>query len=332
MRAAAFLIAGAAAAQAPRIGTIDFYGVHKVSVERLRGVLEVKEGDPLPRSKGDVEDRLEQIPGVVRARLEAACCDEGNAILYVGIEEKGAPHFEYHPEPAEHLNLPEELVHTYHHFLAAVEKAVRRGETAEDISRGHSLMVDEDSRSCQLQFVKMAEENLEALRNVLRKAEDSEQRAIAAYVIGYHPKKKLVLDDLQYAMRDPDDTVRSNAMRALGAVAVLAAKDKEQEIRFSATWFVEMLNSLVWTDRNNAAVSLVNLTEGRDEHMLTHLRESALPSLVEMARWKHLPHALPAFILLGRLAGIQEKQIQELWARGEREAVIKRATAKRPAQ
>src|SRR5260370_19063264 len=46
------------------------------------------EGDPLPPSKGDVEDRLEKIPNVVRAQLEAVCCEEGKAILFVGVEEK----------------------------------------------------------------------------------------------------------------------------------------------------------------------------------------------------------------------------------------------------
>jgi hypothetical protein len=55
---------------------------------------------------------------------------------------------------------------------------------------------------------------------------------------------------------------------------------------------------------------------------LRQLRERTLPSLIEMARWKHLPHALPAYILLGRTAGIPEKELQDSWAKGERERVI----------
>ncbi|MFN9460144.1 MAG: hypothetical protein ACK6D7_22620, partial [Acidobacteriota bacterium] len=58
----------------PRIGMIDFFGVRKASVERLKKALEVAEGGPLPRSKSDVEERLELVSGVVRARLEAVCC------------------------------------------------------------------------------------------------------------------------------------------------------------------------------------------------------------------------------------------------------------------
>jgi hypothetical protein len=59
--------------------------------------------------------------------------------------------------------------------------------------------------------------------------------------------------------------------------------------------------------------------------MLDLIRERALPSLVEMSRWHDLSHALPAFILVGRLAGLEEKQIQSAWVGPDREEVIKQA-------
>ena len=51
-----------------------------------------------------------------------------------------------------------------------------------------------------------------------------------------------------------------------------------------------------------------------------------------MARWHDLKHALPAFILAGRLAGLSEAEIQTAWVNGDREAVLQKAlhpTAKR---
>jgi HEAT repeat protein len=185
-------------------------------------------------------------------------------------------------------------------------------------------MADETVRKRQSRFAELAAAHLPKLREVLRESLDEEHRAIAAYVIGYAPRKADVIDDLQHALRDPDDTVRNNAMRALGAIAVLAMREPGLEIKVSSTWFIEMLSSLIWSDRSTAAVNLVTLTEARDQKTLDQLRERALPALAEMARWKHLPHALPAFILLGRVAGIPEKEIQEAWAKGEREAVIGR--------
>jgi hypothetical protein len=97
------LFAGSATAQPPRIGAIDFYGLRKVGEAKVRETLGVKEGDPLPPSKGDVEDRLADLQGVVESHLEAVCCEAGDAILYVGIEEKGSPHFELRPAKSPRL-------------------------------------------------------------------------------------------------------------------------------------------------------------------------------------------------------------------------------------
>jgi hypothetical protein len=314
----------AAAAQAPRIGLIDFYGRRTVAEEPLRAALGAREGDPLPRSKGDVEEAIEKVPNVVHARLEAACCEDGKAILYVGIEEKGAAHFTYLTPPVKPVMLPHEIHDEYTAFLSAVGLAVRAGETAEDLSRGHSLMANEGVRKHQEKFLELAEAHLPKLKEVLRESLDEEHRAIAAYVIGYAPKKQDVVNDLQHALRDSDDTVRNNAMRSLGAIAVLAARDPASDLKISPTWFLEMLDSLIWSDRITAANILVTLTERRDPDVRERIRERALPALLEMARWKHLPHALPAFVLLGRVAGVAEPDIQALWSKGDREALLKK--------
>ena len=64
----------------------------------MQKALGVQEGDLLPLSKGDVEQRLDDIPGVVESHLEAVCCQNGKVTLYVGIEERGAAHFELHED------------------------------------------------------------------------------------------------------------------------------------------------------------------------------------------------------------------------------------------
>jgi hypothetical protein len=183
-------------------------------------------------------------------------------------------------------------------------------------------MANPECHALQEQFVPFAEKNVELLRQVLRNSGHAEQRAMAAYVIGYAPKKPGVVDDLLYAIQDSDDSVRNNAMRALAAVAVLATLEPEAGLRIPPTWFIEMLNSIIWSDRNKAAYALVNLTESRKPEVLAQLRERALPALVEMAQWKSLQHALPAFILVGRIAGLPEQEIYQAWEKGERQRVI----------
>jgi hypothetical protein len=311
----------------PRIGIIDFYGVRKANHDRLSKALGVSAGDPMPPSKSAVEEKLETVSGVARARVEAVCCAAGGAILFVGIEERGAPHSEFRPLPAKDVSLPAPILETYAEFLRAVEAAARRGQSSEDLIEGHSRMADPACRELQQRLVTLAGEHVAALRDVLRNSVDDEQRSTAAAVIGYVPKnkKRMVVDDLQYALQDSDDAVRGNAARTLTAFAVLARQDPEQGIKVSPTWLVEMLNSIVWSDRNKACLALLHLTEDRNSDVLALVRDRALESLAEMARWNSLAHALPAYILLGRAGGVAEADIHSAWEAGDRERVIRKA-------
>ena len=267
-----------AAAQVPRVGEVELYGFRKVKEETARRALNVKAGDALPPSKGDLEERLELIPGVVQARIEAVCCENGNAVLFAGVEERGASHFAFRSAPTGIMVLPGAVAEHYAGLLASLEAAARRGSTAEDLTRGHALMADSATRKLQEQLVPLASEHLAAIRAVLRDAADPAARAAAAAIIGYTPDKKAVLDDLQYALQDPDASVRAAALRSLTAIGVLAAREPSLGIRIPFTWFVEMLNSLVLSDRTRAAAALVNLTETDAASALAQIRERALRS------------------------------------------------------
>jgi hypothetical protein len=314
-------------AQAPRVDDIEFYGLHKLPEQKLLRTLHVKPGDPLPPSKGDLEDELALIPGVVLAHVEAVCCDQGKTTLFIGIEEKGAPHLAFRSPPAGDAALPEDLTNTYGKFLEAVRDAAHRGSTAEDLTNGHSLMADPDTRELQFQFGDFAGTHLPLLRQVLRDSDDAEQRAIAAGVIGYAPNKKDVVNDLAYALQDPDDAVRANALRSLNAIAVLARLQPQLGIQAPTTWIVEMLNSIVLSDRTRAVDVLVTLTDQGAAATLDQIRDRALDAVVEMAQWKTLRYALPPFILVGRLAGMNEQEIQKVWTSGDRQAAIGLALA-----
>jgi hypothetical protein len=177
-------------------------------------------------------------------------------------------------------------------------------------------------------FPALADQHLAEVREVLRNSEDEVQRAMAAYVLVYASRKSDVVNDLQYALKDADAGVRNNAARSLLALSVLAKLNPSSDVRISPTWFIEMLNSLSWSDRNRALKALQTLTDSRDPLVLDQLRTRALDALIDMARWKTLSHALPAFILLGRVAGMPEPEIQAAWTSGDRETVITAAKKK----
>src|SRR5436305_1021065 len=75
------------AAQAPKIGEINFYGLRKLTPDKVLAALAIKPGDSLPPSKGDMEERLSEVAGVVDARIEAVCCEGPQATLFIGVEE-----------------------------------------------------------------------------------------------------------------------------------------------------------------------------------------------------------------------------------------------------
>ena len=304
-------------------------GSGKIPEARIRKVLGFKEGDPFPPSKGDLEERLDAQPDVVESHLEAVCCDEGKAVLYVGIEEKGAIHFDVREAPEGDVELPKEILSGYRDFLEAYAAAARRNTLAEDLTHGHSLMTDPLAREIQLKFFDLAKANQGTLRNVLRNSADDEQRAAAVYVMTYAPDKHTIVDDLQFALRDADPDVRANGVRGLMALAVYARLNPDLMIRIEPTWFIEMLNSVSWSDRDHALKALQILTDMRDPATMSLLRERALPALVEMSRWKTLAHALPALMLTGRLTDLTDAQIQDAWSRGNRESVIAAAMSKK---
>ena len=318
--------------QFPPIGIIDFYGLRSISERQVRESLQIKEGDSLSAEPKEAKRRLESLPGVAEAHIGLVCCDAGKAILFVGILEKGTPSLQFRPAPQGKVRLPQDVAQAGDDFQKAWSDAILKGNSGEDDSRGHALASDPSARSIQERFVTFAARDLKLLRDVLRHSADAEHRALAAQVIAYTANKQAIVNDLVEATRDPAGGVRNDAMRALSVMARSARQKTKQPIKIPVRPFAEMLNSVEWTDRNKSSYALLALTDKRDPVILSELRQNALPSLVEMARWKSSGHAYASFFLLGRAAGFPEDEMTAAWERGDRasfiETAINRAKAK----
>ena len=331
---AMLLTAGAALAvdgQSVEIGIIDLYGMNKVPARDVRAALTFKEGDRItedagePRAVKSSKERLAKLPGVVRARIEVVCCDSGRVMVFVGIEEQGAPTLRLRPAPEGDVRLPADIDHAGEEFSKALMLAVQRGDAGEDRSKGHSLVHDPAARAVQERFIVFARRDPALLRLVLRNSSDAGERALAAQVLGYVGDKQSVVDDLERGMSDPDENVRDNAMRALMVFADAAPGPDGSTLHVPPGPFIELLNSPVWSDRNKASGALMALSARIDRKALAELRKSALTPLVEMARWKSAGHALASFMILARVAGYPDGVARGFWDRGDREVVIEAA-------
>jgi len=319
------LFAGQSEGQMPPISVIDFYGLRMVSEAQARQALRIKEGDTPPESTLAARLRLEALPGVTQARLEFVCCNKGKTTLYVGLAEKGSPAMEFRPAPTGSVRLYADVLQAGAAFDKAFSEAMQLGDMAEDEGDGQSMMRYPPARAAQQQFVKLAAIHQAQLRDVLRNSADPAQRALAAQVLAYVADKKQVVDDLVYAMTDPSDDVRNNAMRALWLIALLQQRSPDLGIHVPAGPFVDLLNSIVWTDRNKASLTLSELTEKRDPETLKMLRERALPALVDMAKWHAMGHAEPALLILGRIGGMSDADIEADCNKDDRQPIISAA-------
>src|SRR5262252_5773604 len=311
--------------QVPPIGIIDFYGLRSISERQVRESLQIKEGDSLSEEPKEAKRRLESLPGVAGAHIELVCCDAGKAILFVGIREKGTPSLQFRPAPQGKVRLPQDVSQAENDFQKVWSDAILKGNSGEDDSRGHALSNDPSARAIQERFVTFAARDLKLLRDVLRHSSDAEHRALAAEVIAYTANKQAVVNELVEAARDPDDRVHNNATRALVVMAGSARQTTKQPIKIPVRPFIEMLNSIEWTDRNKSSYALVRLTDKPAPAVLSEIRQKALQSLIEMARWKSSGHAQASFVLLGRVAGLPEDEITAAWERGDRASFIETA-------
>jgi hypothetical protein len=247
-------------------------------------------------------------------------------VLYAGIQERGTPLFEYRPMPGEAIAVADEVSRAYEGFTAALARAAAAGDVEEDLTAGHSLMRNAECREAQAKFPELAGRHMETLKAALARSEDAGVRAMAAYLLGYAANKRMVVDDLQGGLRDPVQEVRATSARALRAIAVLA-RDREKGILIRGTWFVEMLNSVSLGDRLEGSRTLNLMFDELTEGTVAQIKERALPSLYEMARWRHLPHALPAYLLLGKVAGVAAEDVEAEWEAGRREQMLERIGA-----
>ena len=322
--------ASIATAQPTQISIIDFYGLQKISQQEIRKHISVKEGDSVLFDKEQLQNQILAIPGVKDADISTVCCDDkdGKWILFIGISEDKVEYARFNPAHVSNDSLPAEIIATYDKLMNLVMEAVTSGNATQDASQGHALLNYAPAKPVQNQLISYAQKNLDSLRKVLHNSASSRQREAAAWIIAYSPDKKAIVKDLISAVSDPDESVRNNATRALSVLASYANDKSGAGITIPAAPFIEMANSIVWTDRNKGVAVLLALTENRPTELMRQIKEGAAKSIIEMARWKNPAHALMNYVLLARLAGMPEADIVPTFSSDKRESSIKEMSKK----
>jgi hypothetical protein len=310
------LICTTLSAQIVKIGTIDVYGNRNVNTDTILQRSQIAEGDSITQKKflnGNIESNIRAIPGIKQAKTALVCCDKnGNYHLFIGVSESDSNILYHRLAPTLRIRLPNNYTNAYAQFSDKLSDAVQRGEADDSWSEGHSLIHYLPARRIQEKYRVWADENFADLKKVLRSSAYEMERATAAVIIAYHYDKNEVVPELMYAIIDESAEVRNNAIRALAIIAYYASLHPEKKINIPYMPFVRLINSVDWTDRNKGLSVLMQLTRSGNPDMLNKLKELSLPALKEMAVWKSEAHALPAYVILARIAGIPEEKINSV--------------------
>ena len=313
----AFVLAAIPVLGGDRIGDIEFYGYKGFDVGAVRSVLPVNVGDQLPDGVSKrIRDAVVATVGREPTDVALVCCDEqGDRLIFVGLPGQSTRKFRYDPEPSGDTRLSDPIVTLHRKLGSALRAAVRKGgdATEEDYSNGFALTKDAAAHSIQLAMHEYVLEREDELSRVLRSSADARHREIAAEALGYVRQSPSQIAALVRATRDSNHNARNNAARALG---VLASSSSFAASEIGAANFIEMLSSGIWEDRNKASFVLHALTRSRDPRLLGDIRSNSLDSLIEMARWRSSSHAYSARMILGRIAGLSEKQSMDAAMKG----------------
>lgn len=313
-----------------RVGAIDFFGTTGINVQAVQAALPVKLGDQFGAGdvksiKSRIRDAVQQSTGHPPTDVTGVCCDaQQQTTLYIGLGGRNSQAVQERPAPSGHDCLPGEPVQLYTRAVDAILAAVERDQADEDHDQGFALSQNPAARARQLEVREYAKTHARLVEGALRDCSSAHNREAAAMILGYADRAHEQIEALVRAADDPDSDVRNNAIRALW---VLAAADPRG---IPTEPFLLLLNSSLWVDRNKAGLALSELTKNRPPELLTQIRQEAMDSLVEMARWHSEGHAEPYRMILGRLAGWDDTRTDQAIAANRVEEII--AAARRPAE
>ncbi|MGP8248238.1 MAG: HEAT repeat domain-containing protein [Bryobacteraceae bacterium] len=319
------IAAAAAAAQPPvnQIGTIDFFGYGSLDTARLERVLPFKPRDPLPTAelRDEAEQTISRVADRPSVTVTSVCClADGRYSVFVGMAETNAPFLSFNDRPSGDRKFPAAILDVFMKMDQYWQAAIQAGHAGEDDSQGYALLDDPDTHFQQVKIRDWARSNFQIVYKILETSRYKEQRAYAAEALGYLRRSPQQISALVQASFDADGGVRNNALRAL-AIVLKVAPDLAGEV--PAERFIPFLYSPEWSDRNKIALLFETLTASRDRAVLGALRSEALEPLREMAQWKDWRHAQASARLLGRIAGIEETQIDKLIAFHDVEDILK---------
>lgn len=143
------LAASAAAGQAEQItvGSIDFFGYKGLDTRVIGAALPIREGQTTADPKDAIRQSLRRVIGRDPTDVATVCCDDKlNWTVFIGLPGESSKQVVYNAAPDGNSRLPAPVVSLNEEIMDAWMKAVSKGRSSEDRSRGYTLFDDPATR------------------------------------------------------------------------------------------------------------------------------------------------------------------------------------------
>jgi hypothetical protein len=317
--------------QKVKIGVIDFFGYGGLDLAKMRAAFPVRLGqegtmDDFHSLRQQIHDSVQTVTGKPPTDTSFVCCTEsGDWMLYIGLSGTSSKPLALNDPPRGTAALPQSALDLNKQVLDILFEAIQR-HAGEDDSKGYFLSDYPPLREKQLAIRDFAVHHEDLIIGALENSSSVEQRQVAAEFLGYAEQSNKQLNKLAQASFDPDDGVRNNAIRAL----LVLSENPAIAARIPPEKFIATLCSDKWTDRNKGSSLVGALTSARNSNLLKQIRAESLPCLAEIAGWQSTGHAYSARMTLGRIAGIEEKHLEDLAGRPEQTVTLIQAAEHAP--
>jgi hypothetical protein len=294
---------------------VYYFGYGGFDLEKIKNAMPFTSGDKIDQNEW-LNNRDKVFNSVRQATAKEATdaafvnCNQ-KVILFVGVAGKTYIPAKFKKAPSQNLSLPKELIDCYEQMMDASSAGVSTG--------AKEKMQEADKKTEELK--RLGTTIVDQLVKVLLNSADARQRYVAAYALGLLAQRKNELDALISATIDPDSTVRNNAVREL---CDSARQNPKLAAQIDPRYFIRMLSSGTWTDRNKSSFMMEVLTRSRSHDLLRRLHRDSLATLIEMANWNK-SHAWPSLVILGRMGKLSDNEIEQLISENQIQIIISKA-------
>src|SRR6218665_1431446 len=302
---------------------VDLFGVHEPHREQMLGLLTLPApGTSVDPGQKDFIDRLiESKKRLLEAwplpfcRFSVIQYPTHTMLVTVDLVEPGDEwRMSFSAEPQGDVTDPEGLLEAWKGYQTRFWELRRQGAVPEyggDACRAlvcHGGFAHPDLAPFEPRFIDGVPRHAHSLVRVLREDKDSGKRFRSLMLLPYVSSREWLVQAVLPSVRDPDQGVRNEALRLLGAM-----QEAQPRVLIPLDTVLEALWYPLSTDRNKAGWALVRLVETEGAVHRQRILERSGEVLLRMLRMKDAVDHEPAHNVLALLAGEDLGEDVEAW-------------------